>query len=144
MLIRPTKQIYPNSPFGFNISSGDWGIVACELEELLEGQLPKTNKYGNLTIKGNLPSLSNNSVYKVTATLDTNDKYGDSYNIVFINREVSLDTAKDQENFLMEILTSILAESRISLKNQNMHNLIPQALELVNFKIYYVKQDNPI
>ena len=91
---------YPKSGF----ERGDWASVACELIQTINGKV-KFNKYGNISLTGNLPSLDKNEVFTCLAEYNFDPTYGAQYESKFVNTSYSLDTPESQKIFLSRILT---------------------------------------
>ena len=80
-----------------------------------------SNKYGNVTITGDIPALSLNINYKITAILEKG-KYGDSYSVSSIKTEIP----NNQDTvffFLKEILTFSQAKA-LYLKYPNIVQMV--------------------
>lgn len=71
----------------------------------------QTNKYKNVSIVGNLPELTLEVEYEVTAE-EQETKYGISYNVINIKRNVPT-TSEDVLSFLKEILTIKQAQTLV-------------------------------
>lgn len=69
----------------------------------------KTNSYGNVSISGDIPSLSELSEYEVVG-IETTSKYGVGYKVLSVRRE-NIHNAEDMYLFLSEILTPNQAET---------------------------------
>lgn len=73
----------------------------------------KLNKYDNVSICGNIPELVNDIEYEVSAE-ESQNKYGISYVVKNIRRDIPTDTESTYE-FLCEILTKNQADSLIKV-----------------------------
>lgn len=82
--------------------SEDFRIYALDVSS--EYEKIKHNKYGNVTIQGELPELSYGIEYEICAT-EQMSKYGIGYKVVNIKREQP-STQEDMYLFLSEILTA--------------------------------------
>lgn len=80
----------------------DFKIYAVAVDKIKYPEL-KLNKYGNISITGELADLTLGVEYEVTAEEQTN-KYGTSYKIINIRRDMPT-TAEGTYLFLSEILT---------------------------------------
>lgn len=80
----------------------DFKIYAVAVDKIKYPEL-KLNKYGNISIIGELSSLTLGVEYEITAEEQTN-KYGTSYKIINIRRDMPT-TAEGTYLFLSEILT---------------------------------------
>lgn len=83
-------------------NSPDFKIYAVAVDNKQYPEL-KLNKYGNISITGELSSLTLGVEYEVTAEEQTN-KYGTSYKVINIRRDMPT-TAEGTYLFLSEILT---------------------------------------
>ena len=83
-------------------TSDNFKIYSCDIDSLKFPNI-KLNKYGNVTVSGNIHELIEDTDYNITGE-EINDKYGYTYKIKNIKKERprSLDTVR---NFLMEIVT---------------------------------------
>ena len=83
-------------------NSDNYKVYSCDVD-ILKFPNIKLNKYGNVTISGNINELIENVDYNITA-VEINNKYGYSYKIVNVKREKpkSIETVKI---FLNQILT---------------------------------------
>lgn len=87
------RQVYGNDGYK---------IYAMEVDEKLYPNVHK-NKYGNVSITGDMPELSQDIRYKIKG-IEENGKYGVSYKIISISADKPIDE-KETYNFLKEILT---------------------------------------
>lgn len=83
-------------------SNGDYKICALDVDRKIYPYI-STNKYNNVSITGNIPSLSEGLRYRVVAK-EENNKYGISYNVVSLSpdKPIGFD---ETYSFLCEILT---------------------------------------
>lgn len=83
-------------------SNGDYKICALDVDCKKYPHVSK-NKYNNVSITGNIPSLSEGLRYRVVAK-EENNKYGISYNVVSLSpdKPIGFD---ETYSFLCEILT---------------------------------------
>lgn len=96
--IKFTKQIYPKT----KLNNGDWGCLEAEVLDYLEGTEIKDFK--DIKVVGNLPSINQNEIYKITAHKIVNN-YGVSYEVDFISTDYNFINKSEQEIFLKHILT---------------------------------------
>lgn len=106
------KPIYQNEGFGVYAMNPTENTNTDELE---------FNRYGNISISGDLPELHKDVEYTITAE-KTEGKYGPSYKVYNIEREIPVSTV-DTKTFLQEILTERQAK--------NVLDAYPNILELV-------------
>ena len=85
-----------------NYNTPDYKIYAIEVNKKDYPDI-KQNKYGNVSILGELSDLTLGVEYEITAEEQTN-KYGVSYKVVNIKRDIPT-TSEDTYSFLSEILT---------------------------------------
>ena len=84
------------------VPSGEYAIFSAIITKSIENC---ENLHGRIKLKGNVSELNYCESYNVTCRLaDQNAKYGDTYEILFMNRIVDLKDEIKQRNFLMSIL----------------------------------------
>ena len=83
-------------------NNSDFWIYALDVNRIEYPNIVR-NKYGNVTISGNLGDLSYMVDYEIVA-IPVNDKYGISYSVSSMRRDVPTDIY-DVKLFLEEILT---------------------------------------
>lgn len=84
------------------IKSGEFGIFVADIIEPIDNC---ENIYKNIKLKGTCCEIQYGEKYKVSCKLcDVNEKFGNTYEIVYINRIVDLKDEVKQKNFLMSIL----------------------------------------
>jgi exodeoxyribonuclease V alpha subunit len=98
--VRLSKQMFPKDKL---IDNGDFGIVSVFVLDVLQGE-PKTNKWGTITLTGNMCEIRDDEIYIVIAKEVENEKFGLQYKVVFMAIDVKLDTKEDQYKFLEKIL----------------------------------------
>ena len=69
----------------------------------------KTNRFGNVSIKGDLPELVEGCEYKIKAVTEDDKKYGTSYRVENISRDMPT-TEEGTKRFLREVLTERQAD----------------------------------
>ncbi len=85
-----------------HIKSGEFGIFVADIIEPIDNC---ENIYKNIKLKGTCCEIQYGEKYKVSCKLcDVNEKFGNTYEIVYINRIVDLKDEVKQKNFLMSIL----------------------------------------
>jgi exodeoxyribonuclease V alpha subunit len=87
--------------------SPDFKVYAMQVDKNLYPYV-KFNKYGNVSINGDMGDLLFDADYEVTA-VHTMGKYGSCYKVKNIRREI-FDSEADTKRFLYEILTANQAE----------------------------------
>ena len=108
------KQIWSNNEsywvYALNVSKNDYPEI-------------QQNKYNNVTICGNVGELSSSVTYNITA-IETENKYGISYDVVNIRR----DTPTSETDVLM-FLTEILTPTQASTIFENYPDIIDRVKE---------------
>lgn len=90
------------------VESGQFAIFTANVEKVIDGEYEEKA----IKLKGNVCTLDYEDTYSVTAKLaDVSDQYGETYEIIFINRKVSLTSEEDQKTFLKSILSDNVAEN---------------------------------
>lgn len=90
----PKKALY--------IKSNEFGIFVADIIEPIKNCDSVSNK---IKLKGKCCEVNYGEKYKVSCKLaDCNEKFGDTYEIIYINRIVDLKDKVKQRNFLMSIL----------------------------------------
>lgn len=121
------RIMFPKSPKIHE--SGDYAIVKINLTEVIEGELhPRAlDRYGTISIKGNMPRLEYGDDYEFTITLDeVHNAYGASYQINFSRQDFQFDNEEDVKTFLSKILT----ESQVN----ELYKVFKNPLEIIESK----------
>lgn len=124
-VIKLNKVFFPKGKS--HIPSGEYGIFLAEITEEKEncGGLN-----GTIKLKGNCCEINYGDSYNVSCKLsDVNEKYGNTYSIVYINRLIDLQDKVKQHNFL----TSILNETTVNALFEKYDDVI-SLLENENLK----------
>lgn len=98
--VRLSKQMFPKDKI---IKSGDYGIISVFVLDTLEGE-PQVNKWGTITLTGNMCEINNDEVYVIIGKEIENEKFGLQYKVIFMSVDVKLETREDQFKFLEKIL----------------------------------------
>lgn len=98
--VRLSKQIFPKDKI---IGNGDFGIISFTVLQVLEGE-PQINKWGAITITGNMSEINDDEIYIVIGKEVENEKFGVQYKLVFMCTDIKLDNKEDQFKFLEKIL----------------------------------------
>lgn len=98
---RLSKQMFPKDKI---IRNGDFGIVSVVVIDVLQGE-PQTNKWGAITLTGNMCEIKDDEIYVVVAKEVENEKFGVQYKIIFMATDIKLESRDDQYKFLDKILT---------------------------------------
>ncbi|NFH01367.1 hypothetical protein FC831_13950 [Clostridium botulinum] len=105
-VVKLAKVFFPKNKS--HIKSGEFGIFVADIIESINNceELHKTIK-----LKGNCCEINYGESYNVSCKLaDKNEKFGDTYEIIYINRLIDLKDKVKQHNFL----TSILNETTVN------------------------------
>lgn len=85
-----------------SVNGGEFAIFSADIIDKCENCEPLGEK---IKLKGTVCKLEHCKQYKVTCKLaESNEKYGDTYEILFINSIIDLSDKIKQRNFLMSIL----------------------------------------
>lgn len=91
-----------------HIKSGEFGIFSADISEEKENC---EGLNGKIKLKGTCCEINYGDAYNVSCKLvDVNEKYGNTYEIIYINRLIDLKDKVKQHNFL----TSILNETAVN------------------------------
>jgi len=82
--------------------SADFRVYALDVDTKRYSDVKK-NRYGNVSISGEMPELTLGTQYEIVAT-ETESKYGTSYKVLNIKRDEPK-SEEDMKIFLEEILT---------------------------------------
>lgn len=98
--VRLSKQMFPKDKA---IGSGDFGIISATVLDTLQGE-PQTNKWGTITLTGNMCEINDDEIYIVTGKEVDNEKFGLQYQVLFMCTDIKLTNKSDQYKFLEKIL----------------------------------------
>ena len=107
IVIVPEKRIYPTSLAEYN----DFGIFAVKVVETEHWDMIEYNRYGNITIKGNMPNLEIGKTYIATVRRKNDARYGLGYEVVVPPYMKPFSTVEEQRVFLSTILTQRQVDS---------------------------------
>lgn len=107
--------------------ANDFRIYACTPIEEVEGL--KYNKYGNISISGNIHALTLEQEYEITGR---ENKYG--YEIIKIKREKPTNKTQTSK-FLAEVVTQKQAKSLLSVYPDIVSKIIDNNLEDIDLKL---------
>ena len=86
--------------------TGTYCIFLAMITQPLKGKVVEDKSMKFIKLKGTCPALDFGVTYVVKAKLsDTNEKYGDTYEIIFMNKKINLSTKSKQKEFLSYVLT---------------------------------------
>lgn len=98
--VRLSKQTFPKDKI---INSGDFGIISTIVLDVLQGE-PKINKWGCITLTGNMCEINDEDIYVVIGKEREHEKFGLQYEVVFMCVDIKLTNKDDQFKFLEKIL----------------------------------------
>ena len=102
--IAVNKIFYPK--YVTSTNSGDYCIFLAMITKPISGKVVTDKSMKHIKLKGNCPALEFGSTYVVRAKLEeTNEKYGDTYTILFMNKKINLSDKHKQKEFLSYVLT---------------------------------------
>lgn len=105
-IIKLNRVFFPKGKS--HIKSGEYGIFSADISEEKQNC---EGLNGSIKLKGNCCEINYGDSYNVSCKLaDVNDKYGNTYEIIYINRLIDLKDKCKQHNFL----TSILNETTVN------------------------------
>ena len=102
--VRIKKIIYSKQK---PLTNGVWCILSAEVVEVMEGNPILNDTWGTMTLRGvwKQPDLSYGDEYTLVAKENEEDKYGISYEMLSIFKQVDLSNRNNQKLFLARILT---------------------------------------
>ena len=109
----------------------DFRIYALDVDKKKHPDIKRT-KYGNVSILGEIPELTEGVEYEVVA-VEQESRYGISYKIINIKREIPT-TYGDMYLFLSEILTQNQADVLYSVYPDIVQRVKENRLEDIDFK----------
>ncbi len=121
------KILYPKNG---RVSNGEWAIISCSLDEIIEGE-PKLSSYGNFVVKGEVPLISYSDTYKIIGEFKEDKEYGNYYELIYMSSDYDLNDQEDKRKFLEVILSSSQIEKLYEftddpftlIKNENIESL---------------------
>ena len=109
-----------------SVDSGSFAIFMAKVEKVLDGDYNK-KKNKSIKLKGNVPTLNYGATYKLTCVLEeSNEKYGDTYKILFMNKMIDLGDEYKQKEFLSTILTERQVEELFKTHGDNVISLLDE------------------
>ena len=109
-----------------SVDSGNFAIFMAKVEKVLDGDYDK-KKNKSIKLKGNVPTLNYGATYKLTCVLEeSNEKYGDTYKILFMNKMIDLGDEYKQKEFLSTILTERQVEELFKTHGDNVISLLDE------------------
>ena len=106
----------------------NYGIISCSINKIKSGELAKTVFKNDVIFKGTMPSPVVGNCYNIKANFESNDKWGDQYNILSMFTAVSFDTADGKRKFLETIFTPYQIE--------NMYNALADPFTALDTRNY--------
>ena len=100
---RRQRVMYPKNG---KYEDGEFAIVSVKVQESIVGDPKLHPVFATVTLKGNLPFLEADGVYRVIAREEYDEKFK-SYNYIveYINEVVNLDTEEQQREFFSNFIT---------------------------------------
>lgn len=100
LLIKPKRIFFPKDS-SYSMDEPGFAIFVAEVTDALSSGF----KSKDIKLKGNSTSLDQNERYKVRVVLsETSEKYGSTYEIVFMRNNRSVSTPEDVKKLLMAVL----------------------------------------
>ena len=90
--VRLTQQRFPKKEV---INNGDFGIIIVTVLDVLQGD-PQINKWGTITLTGNMCEINDEDIYIVTAKEFIHEKYKLQYQVLFMCTDIKLTNKADQ------------------------------------------------
>ena len=132
--VRISRTLFPKTVS--EMQDSDYKIIACELVNLIEGEAPKLNNFGNFVVKGLCPFYQIGEEITVVLEEQWNEKFQNlDYTIVHAFKNVPLNSETDQKKYLEYILTDSQIKKLYEYKG-NIFDLIKEERvdELVKIK----------
>ena len=90
------------------VPSNEYAIFVGNIVKNIEN----CDNLNSIKLKGTVCKLEYGSVYKITCRLsETNEKYGDTYEILYINKKIDISSKEKQKEFLSNILNENIVDS---------------------------------
>lgn len=100
-----SRIFFPKGARG--IKSGEYAIFLGDIIKNVEN----CDNMGTVKLKGNTCKLEYGTVYKVTCKLaDINEQYGNTYEILYINKKIDISSSEKQKEFLSNIINENLVD----------------------------------
>lgn len=120
--IEITRIMYPKT----QIAAGDFAILVGDVLEIKEGEPPILNaRYGTISIKGNVPSLSVGDIFDFKLGEPETNNYGVTYPIESVTIEVDKNNKHELENFLNIVCGASIARELVKLE-KNPYDLLAE------------------
>lgn len=100
--IRIKRVFYPKD--GREVEPGGFATFSAEVVKVKQGN-PIISRYGDLRLKGNVPSLDMDKTYSFCGEYVHHEKFGDQYKIIYMNEFQDITDPEEQKSFLRFILT---------------------------------------
>lgn len=100
------------------IESGDFAIFVATMIQSIEGDIPVVSeKFGTVSLKGNVPSLKEGDVFTFTLDKPETNQYGTTYNVVGVALELDINNKTELKNFFTTLCGSSIAKELMELEN---------------------------
>lgn len=101
--VRKKRVMYPKNGV---YQDNDFAIVTVDIDNVIEGD-PKVHPiFGTLTLKGNMPYLEHDGVYRVIGIEEYDDKYKSyNYKVEYMQEVVNFDSVEGQREFLLRFVS---------------------------------------
>ena len=86
------------------VEPGGFATFSAEVVKVKQGN-PIMSRYGDLRLKGNVPSLDMDKTYSFCGEYVHHEKFGDQYKIIYMNEFQEITDLEEQKSFLRFILT---------------------------------------
>ena len=101
------KIFFPK--YAQRVESGEYAIFISKVVKAIEGNC---DEYQCLKLKGNVCKLECGTVYKLTCKFaEHNDKFGDTYEILYISKKIDISSKEKQKEFLSNILNENIVDN---------------------------------
>ncbi|MEG1482609.1 AAA family ATPase [Clostridium sp.] len=111
------KVAYIMHPKTVKTKPGEFCIFTAEVIEHIEGSPKVHEKYGTITLKGTTPSLQRGDEFIVAYGEEETNKFGTSYKLTSICKEIDINDPKQVESYLEFISNKTVARELMKLEN---------------------------
>ena len=101
--VKRQRVMYPKNG---KYEDGEFAIVSVRVTESVKGDPKLHPTYGTITLKGNMPFLEADGIYRVIAREEYDEKFKSyGYIVEYMNEVVNLDTEEQQREFFSNFIT---------------------------------------